>query len=260
MVNRKKNGKWKSAAARRLLEMAGNPTTVEEAARIVATEALRGIPHPPLDIDAFAEKLNVGPVLYEDVPFSGELRPTPEGFVVVCSKHMSLSRQRFTIAHELSHAILERSGPRCPRKGPELERICDMLATELLMPRSVFFERAGDGAAIDRIFDLARTFGTSISATAIRFAELLNVSVFQVEKGMVVWGYGLVTKGPTMLIDSDLQRLAGYGIAGGNGSANVRLLAHGLSRPWCVEYRAMNGSRALFLLRPERKTATAKAS
>jgi hypothetical protein len=240
--------------------MAGNPATVEEAALIVAADAISDICHPPLDIDALAEKLKVGPVCYEDVPFSGELRPTPEGFVVVCSKHMPPTRQRFTIAHELSHAILEKSGRNCPRTGHELERICDMLATELLMPRSVFFDRACKDVSINQIFDLARTFGTSLAATAIRCAELLNLSVFQVENDAVVWGYGIVSKGPTVLLDSDLQRLAGYGIAGENGTANVRLMARGFSRPWCVEYRAMNGGRVLFLLRQDSKRQTAKAS
>jgi hypothetical protein len=260
MVNHKKNGKWKSAAARRLLEMAGKPATVEDAARIVASEATRDIPRPPLDLDALAKKLNAGPILYEDVPFSGELRPVSGGFVVVCSKHLSSSRRRFTIAHELSHAIIEKSGPNCPRVGPELERICDILATELLMPRSAFLERTHQGISIDQIFELARAFGTSLAATAIRCAELRNVSVFQVEDRVVAWAHGVVNKGPTRLLDSDLRRLADDGAAGGSGEADVRLMTKGFSRSWHVQYRGIKAGRVLFLLKPQSAQLSAQAS
>lgn len=260
MVIHKRAAKWKSAAARRLLDLAGNPATVEEAARIVATEAIRSVPHPPLDLDSLAERLQVGPIQYEDVPFSGELRPVGRGFIVVCSKHLAPPRRRFTVAHELSHAILEKSGRNCPRTGPELERICDILASELLMPRTLFLERAGQHASIEQIFQLARVFQTSVVATARRFAKLFNVSVFQVENDHVVWGYGVVKKGPTNLLDSDLQRLACDGIAGGSGEMSLRLMAGGFSRPWRAEYRSMTGSRVLFLLQPQQTGASAKAS
>jgi IrrE N-terminal-like domain len=111
--------------------------------QIVAGEAIRDIPHPRLQLDALAERLNVTGITYEEIPFSGELRPSNGGFTIVCSVHPSSARRRFTIAHELSHAIFEKSGSNCPRTGAELERLCDMLATELLMPRRAFLERCG---------------------------------------------------------------------------------------------------------------------
>lgn len=260
MVIRKRMIKWKSAAARRILEMGGSPATVEEAARNVATEAIRNVPHPPLDLDILADKLQVGPIRYEDIPFSGELRPVGERHVVVCSAQLAPSRRRFTIAHELSHAILEKSGQNCPRTGPELERICDILATELLMPRAEFLENAGKDPTLDGIFRLARMFETSITATALRYAELLDVSVFQVEGDSVVWGYGVVSKGPTRALDSDLQRLASDGMTGGNGEMSLRLAMRGYSQPWRVEYRGINGNRVLFLLQRERSLTSARAS
>ena len=71
-----------------------------------------------------------------------------------------------------------------------------MLATELLMPRNVFLERAGSDPGIDSIFERAQVFQTSLSATAIRCAELLRLSVFQVQNGSVAWGYGAIKEGP----------------------------------------------------------------
>jgi len=251
--------KWKSAAARRLLAIAGNPPTVERAVRIVAGEAIKDVAHPPLDLEILAKKVGVNAIVYEDMPFSGELRPANGKYVVACSVHLSPPRRRFTIAHELSHAILEKSGPNCPRTGHELERLCDMIATEMLMPREIFLHVA-KVPSINSIFQVARTFETSVTATALRFAELLGVSVFEVEQNSVVWSYGAVSKGSIRFLDTDLQRLIADGVAGGNGEVSLRLLTRGLIRPWRVEYRGTRNNRALFLLQPGARGVSAVAS
>ena len=70
----KRREQWTSAAARRLLEIAGNPPTIEEAIRIVVDRLLDGVPCPPTDLEAIAARLNITGIQAEDVPFSGELR------------------------------------------------------------------------------------------------------------------------------------------------------------------------------------------
>lgn len=256
MVASKKSKRWTSAAAKRLLSLAGNPGTVEDAVRIVAGEAIRDIPHPPLHLDALAARLNVTGITYEEIPFSGELRPSNGGFTVVCSVHLSSARRRFTIAHELSHAIFEKSGPNCPRTGVELERLCDMLATELLMPRGTFLERCGIDPDINTIFELARVFQTSVTTTAIRCAELLKLSAFQVQDGYVVWSHGAIRKGPLRGLDDHLRTLISNGVAGGSGQQVLALNLHGSIKYWQVKYHGTKG-RALFLMRPERSRSSA---
>jgi hypothetical protein len=259
MVASKKSKRWTSAAAKRLLSLAGNPGTVEDAVQIVAGEAVRDIPHPPLHLDALAERLNVNGITYEEIPFSGELRPSNGGFAVVCSVHLSPARRRFTIAHELSHAIFEKSGPNCPRNGAELERLCDMLATELLMPRRAFLERCGTDPDINTIFELARVFQTSVTTTAIRCAELLKLSAFQVQDGHMVWSHGAIRKGPLRGLDDHLRTLISNGVAGGSGQEVLALNLHGVVRYWRVKYRGTKG-RALFLMRPDRSRSSAMTS
>ena len=188
--------KWKSAAARRLLEMAGKPPTVEEAVAIVADRLLDGVPGPPTDLEAIAPRLNITGFRAEDVPFSGELRREGSGFAVVYSSALSPARRRFTVAHELAHALFETSGRNCPRVGRELERLCDKIAAELLMPRKVFLECAGPAISLGGVFELARLFGMSLSATAIRCAELKGVSVFEVDADAVTWGHGVIKTRP----------------------------------------------------------------
>ena len=64
MVAPRKSKQWTSAAAKRLLSLAGNPGTIEDAVQIVAGEAIRSIPHPPLQLDALAGRLNVTGITY----------------------------------------------------------------------------------------------------------------------------------------------------------------------------------------------------
>jgi hypothetical protein len=135
-----------------------------------------------------------------------------------------------------------------------------MLATEMLMPRGAFLDYAGGCLTIDQIFRLASVFGTSMTSTALRCAELLRVSVFEVQEGSVVWSYGAVSKGPIRFLDSDLQRLIADGVAGGHGDVQLRLVTRGLARPWRIEYRGMKENRALFLLRPEASRVSLAAS
>ncbi len=245
----KQNGR--SAAARRLLEMAGDPQSLEEAIRVVANRFLEGVSVPPTDLDLIRQRLNICAIDTEDLPFSGELRRDRSGFRIVCSKHLSLTRRRFTIAHEMAHAILETTGPRCPRVGNELERICDRLASELLMPKQVFVDSVGSGLSIEKIFKLAHVFGTSISATAIRCAELLGVSAFGTEGKIVSWAYGVVKRGSTLTTDEELRKAIDRACDGQAGQEVVYLRSRIWTGEWRMEWAptGRNG-KAVFLLQP----------
>ena len=200
MATRWRKKRWTSAAARRIIGQSCSATTVEEAVYVTASRLLDGVSCPPTDLDVLQSRLNV--ISVEPIarlPISGELRKRSDGLVIVHSSTLSLGRRRFTIAHELGHAVFESTGPNCPRYGRELERICDMLAAEFLMPRDIFVARAGKGLHPGQVLKLARDFGTSVMATALRCRQLLGASVFQVDAGRVSWGYGAIRR------DGDLR-------------------------------------------------------
>jgi len=213
--------RWTSAAARRLLGIAGNPATVEEAVRIVADRLLDGVSCPPTDLHAIATRLNISTFQAEDLPVSGELRREGSGFTVVYSSSLSPGRRQFTVAHEIAHAIFESSGPNCPRVGKELERLCDKIAAELLMPRKLFLECAGPAVSIGKLFELARTFRLSLSATAIRCAELKGVSVFEVEGDRVTWGHGIIRRGPVKALEHVIRHGVVSSLALERGSSGL---------------------------------------
>jgi hypothetical protein len=249
--HRRRRGVWNSAAARRLLTLAGSPSSVEEAVRTVVRGLLDGIACPPTDLDTLRLKVNVVKVVAEDLPVSGELRRDGSRFVIHYSSTLSPQRRRFTIAHEIAHALFETTGPKCPKNGRELERLCDMLATEILMPRELFVASAKGLATVQGVFDLARLFNTSLSAAAIRLAETYPVSVFEVEDGFITWSYGRIIRGSIVTTEDDLRSAIQAAFENRLTNQTVLLRNRDSFANWCLESAGIgDGSRRLFLLKP----------
>ena len=154
--NRKKV--WRSAAAQRVVKLAAGSRTVEEAIEFVAKQYLQGVECPPTDLDSVGTKLGITGFEAANLAGSGELRKDGDGLRVFYSNYLSVERRRFTIAHEMGHAVLERTGTHVPRYGKELERLCDMFAVELLMPKERFVQHTHGEVSTQRILDLARQF------------------------------------------------------------------------------------------------------
>lgn len=246
MATLRKGRRWTSAAARRIIAQSGCGS-VEEAVEVTASRLLAGVSCPPTDLEVLMGRLGVTRLEPRHrLPISGELRKEGDGLLIVYSATLSPTRRRFTIAHELGHAVFEGTGPNCPRHGRELERICDMLAAEFLMPRAVFLTRAGENLRPGQVLGLARDFGASVMATAVRCRQLLGASVFHVEERRVTWGYGAVER------QRDLQSdLGGFGDAisrameGEHGEQAVFVGQRPARLEWVCLQR---GRRALFVL------------
>ena len=118
------------------------------------------------------------------------LIPLPTGYSVVIDEKAPESRQRYSLAHELAHVMLLESDPSAdlPPKEPRYrssaaqekqwkaeERLCDEIAAELIMPEKTFArEVATLGYSLGHLPQLANLFKTSLTATAIRYWELLT--------------------------------------------------------------------------------------
>jgi IrrE N-terminal-like domain len=239
--------KWKSAAARRLLALAP-ADTIPEAVNVVVSRLLEGVPCPPTNLEELGLRLNVRRIRFENLPVAGALVRVDDGFEILCSGAAVNGRQQFTIAHEIAHAIFESTGPRCPQAGGELERLCDILATEILMPRSLFLKMCDPVVSISNLYGLARSFKTSLAATAIRCAELRGISVFEADARKILWGYGIVKKGALTGIDSALTTALELASRGRAGQDEVYLNTAAGIRKWRVEYKPIAQGRSLFLL------------
>jgi hypothetical protein len=238
-----------SLPTRRLFDLAGNPPTIEEAVRKIVSNLLNGIPVAPTQLEALQEPLHISEFCAEDVPFSGELRRHGKRLKIVYSVHLSESRRRFTIAHELGHALLEKTGRNCGQSGSEVERLCDMLAAEILMPRDVFLEKMGPALSISRIFELRNIFQVSLIAVALRCFELERASIFEVENEHVKWACGRVKKGPFQSLESGLHVNIHAALEQPNGNMEVYFDDQGTTRRGELEWSKISAGRTLFLLK-----------
>ena len=150
----------------------------------------RGHDRPPFLSEEYArlrgikriEKVDLGEV-------SAVLLKLHDGDVIRVNQNHNLTRQNFSCAHEIGHALLsELKLEPCIEDvefrtfNPQAhaitlakarERLCHAAATELLMPEIVFKKYLSSfGASIKSLEWLANIFRVSISSTAIRIAEL----------------------------------------------------------------------------------------
>lgn len=159
----------------------------------------------PRDIDVELIAAHLGAYVFYR-PLANEeghlLRSGDVGVIVVDSRARRSRKWRFVIAHELGHFLRHRELDQfklCTsrdlaswyrKSGYELE--ANLFAGELLMPERLFgplCER--NEPTLEDIRQLSSQFGTSLTATAIRFAELCPepTAVVQSTRGIIDWAY-----------------------------------------------------------------------
>ncbi len=109
------------------------------------------------------------------------LVPTISGKrIIIFNPNRPRSRVAFSIAHEIIHTFFPNSisGARfrsiCSsgsKEGNELERLCDLGASELLMPIDEFRYAAAGDFSLRTVERLSATFGSSFEATVFRLAS-----------------------------------------------------------------------------------------
>lgn len=153
---------------KRIAKLVGVQDTTRAVEALVKNELNRS---PSLE--ALANNLGVAEIVEENLPFEGGLFTIPEKGLVIKLKAGSLpSRKRFTLAHEIAHLLLgtvpaQRSGY---HDDPELERACDTIAAELLMPSedAIAFIRGLGPPSPDKLKTIATRYAVSLQTAAIR--------------------------------------------------------------------------------------------
>ena len=134
----------------------------------------------PVNIESVAKALGAESVQRTDLSVAGMLLPTEESFKILINKNESWERQRFSCAHEIAHVIFDPkftpSMRQDTRQAPNaLERNCEKLAAQLLMPEPTFSRYANaDVFSIRSIIKLSKAFQTSIQATTIRVLDIID--------------------------------------------------------------------------------------
>ena len=136
----------------------------------------------PTDLSAIGKCWGVERVIERQLNVAGMVHRFENGKAVVFLKEDDvLGRRRFSWAHELGHIVM--AGPESPgvscrtlgQRDAALERSCDLIATELLMPKLIFSSEADRiGWGLSSVRSLANTFQVTTQATARRLLELMK--------------------------------------------------------------------------------------
>jgi Zn-dependent peptidase ImmA (M78 family) len=136
--------------------------------RLTILASIMGITVEPMDIDRQRKEKR-----------DAILLTTGSKRIILYNPNRPTSRVAFSIAHEISHAFFPNSftGARfrsiCQsnsKEANELERLCDLGASELLMPIADFQKAAAGGYSLRNLDSLCQTFGSSYEATVFRLA------------------------------------------------------------------------------------------
>lgn len=152
----------------------------------------RGHGKPPFLSEEFARLQGIKNIIPTNLrKTSAILLRYTDGCVIKVNRNHHPVRQNFSIAHEIGHLLFSEpklehyiSGIEYRTFNPQAtreirdnarERLCDIAATELLMPEQVFKKYLTNfGLSINSVEPLAHIFRTSIPATVFRIAEVSN--------------------------------------------------------------------------------------
>ena len=137
----------------------------------------------PVPLEILAKNWGVVSIKTEAISSDGMLLPGRRGYTIILNQSKSRLRRRFSLAHEMSHLLLQKcgisNGSAVNHRGSDEsdggeERLCDEIAAEILMPRLAFEEDAWmEGWSLRSLRILSREYETSMTATARRMVELM---------------------------------------------------------------------------------------
>lgn len=183
-IKKNKKSEFSSPVALGLLKSTPFAKTPVEAIIFHAEMLLMesGMTEPPFSPTVYAPLRSVKEVLYRDIKIDGRLIPFDDGFIIELRKDRPAERINFTFAHELAHTFFYESVPSVkyrtntpdhPQHDEDEERLCNIAASELLMPTPVFSkvvkEFEPSPQSLKRISQL---FKTSLTATSVKLQSL----------------------------------------------------------------------------------------
>ncbi len=162
----------------------------DNAVRFVTQRAQRllkisGITTPPFLPARLAPLRAIKSIILEDLgTLSGLLLPLRDGFEIKINAAHSPERQNFSCAHEIGHTFfLDEDGQALRERlkrgvGEKVaksweESLCDVVASELLMPSQIYTKYAARyNFGLNSLIPLSRTFNISITPAALRLCDI----------------------------------------------------------------------------------------
>ncbi len=157
---------------------------MEERAQSVVLSAMdHGWSGPPFDPIKLADLLKVAVQANADVRDARTLSDGKGGFVIAFNPNRPRRRVRFSIAHEIAHTFfpdcaegVRNRAHRQPTIGDDwqLELLCNVAASELIMPIGSFRELSRNRLEISRLMQLRKEYDVSTEAILLRATKLAS--------------------------------------------------------------------------------------
>ena len=135
----------------------------------------------PTNLKPIAKQLGVMGLRRSDLGVAAMLVPHASGYFAVVNRNNSLGLQRFALAHEIGHLLLNAADDRLgvrhrasSLKGShdEVEDACNLLAAEMLMPRAALINHAeAQGWNFGAVERISSDFFVDIEHAAERMME-----------------------------------------------------------------------------------------
>jgi Zn-dependent peptidase ImmA (M78 family) len=153
---------------------------------------LRGYRDDRDTLRTIASKCGVDAIIEEPLPFDGGIFELPADRIVIkLNSYANATRKKFTLAHEIGHLLIAsisgKSRAMSCRRSAHLERACDMIAAELLMPSAQVRMAVEElkFSSPQNLKVLADRFGVSLLVAARRVHDDLRLWSRQI--GMWKW-------------------------------------------------------------------------
>lgn len=178
------DSQWTNVSVRRLLEAvdSSDPASViGRKAQTVALDAMEaGWIGPPFDPFELAAYMGVTVVARQNVE-DARLTVTDDVRRIEFNPSRQMSRIRFSVAHELAHLLFDDVAEQVrERHAPDptvddtwqLEMLCNVGASEFLMPAGAFPQERVEDLSLNHLLDLRAQFGVSTEAVLRRAVRL----------------------------------------------------------------------------------------
>lgn len=161
------------------IQKAGIAAAVQTAANADRPNGLRA------SLVELAQRVGIDRIEEQDIPTTALLLQRPDKrYTLFLKKGRAIVRQRFSIAHEISHVLLQpclrgnlqiwtRHDPTMDDTGKQVEYLCDQMAAEILMPESLFSSWMNSQSwTAFALPEASNEFSVSLETAARRFVEM----------------------------------------------------------------------------------------
>lgn len=170
---------WTNPSVKRLGDNTDPTSTIIKRARTILLKAMDdGWQGPPFDVFSLAQRQGLSVVPREDI-LDARLIARKDVIEIEYNPNRSLTRIRFSVAHEIAHtlfpdyeeSIRNRAGESLRPDDWQLELLCNIAAAEILMPAGPYLGPERVTVTIDKAIEVRDKFGVSLEAALLRLGK-----------------------------------------------------------------------------------------